>query len=147
MNIENIKFRGKRIDNGEWVYGWYAPLVCNDRMIIPNIKDSNGSDWKTKEETVGQYTGLVDKNGKEIYEGDIVAFGLGFGYDVKDVHRGVVYYEDGSFRLGDIYSSDGYNELGNVFDEATDIKGTFHKDAICEVVGNIHENPELLEVE
>lgn len=147
--MREIKFRGVRTDNGEWVYGWYAPLVCNDRTIIPNIKDSNGSDWKIKEETVGQYTGLKDKNGKEIYDGDIVAFGLGrgFGYDVKDVHRGVVYYEDGSFRLGDIYSSDGYNELGNVLYEAMNVEGKFYADAICEVVGNIHENPELLEEE
>lgn len=70
--MKEILYRGKRVDNGEWVYGWYAPLVCNDKTVIPSIKDSNGIVWKVERGTVGQFIGLCDKNGKKIFESDIV---------------------------------------------------------------------------
>lgn len=67
MNRE-IKFRGKRLDNGEWMYGDLLHLV--DGMYISNDHGSNMA--RVYPGTVGQYTGLKDKNGKEIYEGDIL---------------------------------------------------------------------------
>lgn len=79
--MREILFRGKRVDNGEWVYGWYAPLVCNDKTVIPSIKDSNGIVWKVERGTVGQFIGLCDKNGKKIFESDIVKVTIGLQGD------------------------------------------------------------------
>ena len=59
--MREILFRGKRKDNGEWIYGWYAPLVCNDKTIIPCIRNKNGTDKEVIPETVEQCTGLSEK--------------------------------------------------------------------------------------
>ena len=52
QNMKEVLFRGKRKDNGEWIYGWYAPLVCNDKTIIPCIRNKNGTDKEVIPETV-----------------------------------------------------------------------------------------------
>ena len=121
--MREILFRGKRIDNGEWTYGFVE--VYDDGACF--ITKPNGEGDKVDPTTVGQYTGLNDKNRKKIFEGDIVS---GFFNHEKIV--GYIFYgSDASFFI----QRDGLFGIG--LNNASDW---------LEVIGNIHDNPELLEV-
>lgn len=130
--MREILFRGKRKDNGEWVYGtpiFYSSgttVMCNEYQRNENI------DLKT----VGQYTGLKDKNGTKIFEGDIVQESW-YDYDepVMDAF-GIVYYN-----VGRCCCTVWDEERESIYDLCAD--GEYHWEV--EVVGNIHDNPELLE--
>lgn len=130
-----IKFRGKRVENGEWVYGWYREWVMPElwkhqgyrngiNYYIDN-KETNES-YLVIPETVGQYTGIKDKN-EETYEGDI--FHLG---DRNILY--VVEWHDCGLMGRQIRTRGSYVGL------------TYWQDKI-EIIGNIHDNPELLEVQ
>jgi len=135
--MREIKFRGKRVDNGEWVVGDYTRYSNKKSIIMVDLLEQE--DYWVSSETVGQYTGLKDKNGKEIYEGDIVSFeDSDGGYEYPDlaVNTGIVEYGD----LGFYFT----NRV------AVDMADFYIKDGRCdevEVIGNIYENQEFEEVE
>lgn len=135
--MRDILFRGKRVDNGEWIFGGYAK--CNNRhYILPDI-DLIGKEWVFKNvevipETVGQYIGLTDKNGKKIFEGDIVQYQP--EYWCEPLQSVVEYCADKwnypAFGLNDHnYAANGLQCV--------------HEEGGCEVIGNIHDNRKLLE--
>ena len=123
--MREIKFRGKRIDNGEWVYGFLVESQTQ-KYIVGNMVESNEEYcnleywWPVIPETVGQFTGLKDKNGREIYEGDILRWEDMFNFEVR--------WLDSQARFYSVNTS------------AVSTQWTEY----CTIIGNIYENPELL---
>ena len=138
--MREILFRGKT-RHGKWVYGWFCGKTLNHTMDgteeCSQIIHSDTLYWHVVEpETVGQFTGLTDKNGTKIFEGDIVAQ-TWYDHDepTDDSFGEVVFCEyDCSFSVMDV-EKDGIVPLGKCH--------AYHWEA--EVIGNIHDNPELLE--
>ena len=129
--MREILFRGKRMDNGDWVYGYYVhigPVSCQRAYIIPEYASSLYVN-EVDPSTVGQYTGLKDKNGKRIFEGDIAKVLQG-----KDKDIAYVGFENGAFML--------YPKTGNIYERT--LWEYWYNDWDVEVIGNITDNPELL---
>ncbi len=103
--MREILFRGKRLDNGKWTEDFLiCPLFDKSRAYIGTLFPIDDHDIDMLEvdpETVGQYTGLTDKNGKKIFEGDIVNT-----YHLREfLNCSYVEYEEGCFWLEKIYGS------------------------------------------
>ena len=134
--MREILFRGKRIDSNGWVYGHPVADIYGAKypIIIHSSEYNDGNNVDIDydfviSETVGQYTGLTDKNGKKIFEGDIVKCISSF--DAKDM---VVIFEAAEFHLFDCQRYKNYTECC----------GYRHFGTLeTEVIGNIHDNPEL----
>ena len=133
--MREIKFRGFNRKNNVWLYGFYlqnrgAHFVCPDEW-------ATGKTWEDYEidpDTLGQYTGLKDKNGKEIYDGDILTNERG------DILHVVAYSEEEAGFVGIISSLK--EKSGKPFTTGLNQPWLTNKEK--KVIGNIHDNPELL---
>ena len=153
--MREIKFRGRRIDNGEWVYGY---LIGQDVIVgdIVEFTDEyfNTEFWyKVDPETVGQYTGLKDRNGNPIYEEDIVRYKpswneligvVCFGHYSQDGSGGeygprpcVGFYVERKIIIPDELDD------GEVYPREEEEQMSIAEEEY-EIIGNIYENPELL---
>jgi uncharacterized phage protein (TIGR01671 family) len=136
--IRVIKFRGKRIDNGEWVYGLPAyNHVCDniDKIEVP--AKCGGISVLVIPETVGQYTGLKDKNGDEIYENDILHVLEVSNNDTLSYHSQVEFIDCGFI----VTEPSGTQVPLACFNDPNNSYPLFE----IEQVGNIFNHPELLE--
>lgn len=122
--MREIEFKGKRVDNNEWIYGCYVQdtmvspenLIYLDDCRIKNVIVKDGIMQYVKPETVSQYTGLKNKNGIKIYENDQV-------YDAYDEVTGYIKYDEGKF----------YVTLENVIYDLWEIYTEL------EIIGNLYE--------
>ncbi len=126
--MREILFRGKRADNGEWVEGYYTKKLCGEYInnqfmesekdfIITYFSSGGITSHEVIPESVGQYTGLTDKHGTKIFEGDIT-------------DEGIIEYWEGKYVV--------MQSNGQCWD---DLFWCYNK---IEVLGNVHDNPELL---
>ena len=150
--MREILFRGKRIDSGEWVYGTMYKIAIDINPFILTV-GKRGCSYQVDEETVGQYTGLIDKNGVKIFEGDIVdLFGMN-GKVVQDCGAfGIAFMKTIDYDL--LESKMPFNNSANFcfsdnFISLWEIFWNYEQDDNplydVEVIGNIMDNPELLE--
>ena len=139
--MREILFRGKRADNGEWVFGSYVfeprrkgafgqTISELDRERHYIVSKKNYEFWEVIPETVGDYTGLTDQNGKRIFEGDIVSSNKRKTW----IGRGKVWFGNGAFWCGE-------REWAKL------LRMVCLEDEQAVVIGNIHDNPEFLEKE
>ena len=129
--MREIKFRGINME-GQWVYGYLGKDWDNDVSITTNF-DSDvlcSCEYKVFPESVGQYTGLKDKNGREIYEGDLLQHPNGVIAEIK--------YSDYLAAFVAVYVQNGDIEMDFLDKEIV---------SKCKIVGNIYENKQLLEDE
>ena len=130
MNEERL-YRGKRTDNGEWIYGYYCPCCFGYFPCRPAIIDKQEMEsgcWKPVEvipETVGQDIGKKDKNGKKTFTGDIVNYDGG-QFVVHYYPPHMAYYFNGLHGRG---GANGFTMVSRIY----------------EVIGNVYDNPELLD--
>ena len=158
--MREILFRGKRLQGGNWVEGYFfksdinkreresgkATLIftpdCDTFIMVPECHNS----FMVVSDTVGQYTGLKDKNGRKIWEGDIIKTDNGKQSSISVVKFGE-YYPKMFYDMMDMCLLPTKHLNANGFFA----ESTKHEDMILfkspffEIIGNVHDNPELLE--
>ena len=172
--MREILFRGKRLDNGEWIASGniihFNPEHGEDPVFIPGFNEKCTSThdefdniiafievafYKVDPKTVGQFTGLTDKNGVKIFEGDVFEFpdeifesfdtSCGTEYNSWETeNRGVVGYNEDYGRYDFVQYKYGNNTVEADMHENKYIEFADFVSQL-EVIGNIHDNPELLD--
>lgn len=144
--MKTYRFRGKRVDNRKFTYGDLIQLNDGRKYIVDNrfgaCIDNKGNFINTESpfvnqvipETVGQFTGESDKNNKEVYEGDIVKYGLLYYDNSIQLCIGNVMFENCSFAI-----KNNAKNVNNCY-----LHQTIDYGEKLEVIGNIHDNRELL---
>ena len=142
--MREIKFRGKRVDNGEWVYGSLYKEGSQVFILVGGRfypEPSNGQsalgimDWyEVFPDSIGQFTGLHDKNGVEIYEGDIVILGDDC---IRHGYLYVISFRNGAFCVG-LNNGETFGDFCSIRDGISQARNNDKVFTIC-VVGNIHE--------
>ena len=122
--MREIEFRGQQINTNQWIYGY---LYRNKGLYVICENIRYAEEEPILLDTIGQYTGLKDKNGKKIYEGDILEWEDGFG-----IHHDIVVWDEYEWALQ--YGQE-QKWVRSIF--------TIYYDA--EVIGNVWDNPELID--
>ena len=136
--MREILFRAKRLSDGEWIDGSLFIDEKKDKheILVGYVNYRIG--WEVDPETVGQFTGLTDKNGKKIFEGDIVIYDNtpynAYGHKVI----GEIVWRKWAWKCR-------YKEYGSTYHYAIGAEDFFGPKS--EIIGNIHDNPELLKGE
>ena len=153
--MREILFRGKRLGIGEWVYGYYfkAKLYRNDVELCdfiavphPETEGQPNDNFLVDEETVVQFTGLTDKNGKKIFEGDLLnGFEYPFYRSESNEHNyfAEVVWFDENCAFGLVTHKHLTSKVRGISAGNADYIEDFNSEE-WEVIGNIHDNPELL---
>lgn len=152
--MREILFRGKGANNGKWIEGSLVKVTINGlafHLIFADDFEFNGISAKAKQHccvdpsTIGQYTGLTDKNGKKIFEGDIIK--THYANAVKCEFVETVVFHNGKF-CGENSLVGGGKAWATLWDGVPHVRldKTVYMDEV-EVIGDIHDNPELLEVD
>ena len=144
--MREILFRGKRLDNGDWVEGAFLNDRDGSFYICPAVSDISYGDggnrrrigcwYKVDPSTVGQYTGLKDKNGERIFEGDIIA--VPYEEDRDPVEGIFIYYENGKVYFDETHFGWYVKFVGD------ELSLWEFDDCGVEIIGNIHDNPEFM---
>lgn len=157
--MREILFRGKRVYNGEWIYDSETYIRDGDGIWL---SDDDLNVVQVQEDTVGQYTGMKDKNGEKIFEGDVVEFYFydkvrhkGKLVDVKNTKTMLIEWGDCGFHMVELFRNYRYEKdfgiaIGKIYTYRGNKKQGVYKSNHCyfvELVGNKFDNPELLKGE
>ena len=140
-----IEFRGKRIDNGEWVYGDLEYSRIADAAFIHTYGPTKAyaGQFRVDPETVGQYVGEKDKDGNRIFEGDVVEC-VSWNEYFSDPTTGKV-MEPFRRRMEVVFMAGGFKLVEHLPQPCKDNVWNMIVEGDLTVIGNIHDNPELLE--